>query len=70
MTLAEYVDKGGRGTIVRIHEASGVAQSTIYYCARHGRPLERLSTARKVSAATGHEVSVAELMGLTEQERE
>lgn len=54
--------------MVRIHEDSGVALSTLYYCARHGRPLERLSTARAVSAATGHRVSVAELMGLTEAE--
>lgn len=67
MTLAEYVSVE-RGRLARIHRDSGVALSTLNYCVNYNQPLERVSTARAVSAATEGAVSVAELLGLSAAE--
>lgn len=60
MTLKEWVAKQGRGALTRIQESTGLAYSTVLH-AVGGNPIE-YATAKKISAATGGEVTVADLL--------
>lgn len=65
--LARWLDAQGRGAVEALARAAGVSRPTILK-ARDGIP-PRISLARDISAATDGEVSVADLLGLTAQER-
>ncbi len=67
MTLAEYFRKKGRGAKSRLARETGLAYSTIHWIER-GRSEPKRKTAKLISAATGGEVTVAEILGLAEGE--
>ena len=60
MTLAEYIEKDGYGSITRIMRDSGCAYMTVWRAVR-GLGAVRLATAKAISQATRGEVSIAEL---------
>jgi heme A synthase len=63
MTLNEWVERYGNGGITMLHRRSGVAVSTIREVLA-GRTVKRVTTARKLSEATGGEVTIQTLLGL------
>lgn len=63
MTLADYIKRHGTGAKRDLAKKSGLRWATIHDIARgHSIPLP--STAKKIAAATGGEVSEAELLGI------
>lgn len=65
--LARWLEARGHGAVEALARAAGVSRPTILR-AREGFP-PRVSIARDISEATNGEVSVADLLGLTAQER-
>jgi hypothetical protein len=63
MTLAEWVEREGRGAITTLHQRSRVSVSRIREVLA-GKPLRHVPTARKLSEATGGEVTIQTLLGL------
>lgn len=60
MTLREYIDAHGHGTIMRLVREAGVAASTIYDHL-HGKPIRSYPTAERIAAATGGAVTITDL---------
>jgi hypothetical protein len=60
MTLAEYVEREGRGALSRLVERSGLSYPTVMKAA-HGEPVGLYATAKAISEATGGEVSIESL---------
>ena len=61
MNLAAYVKLQGDGEMTRLHRASGVSYTTIWKVAKKGHFLDSYDSAKRLSAATGGVVSIAEL---------
>lgn len=64
MRLWEWIEREGEGAKSRLHLDSRVSYQTIHDIVARRRPMRDREKARAISAATGGEVSVAELMGL------
>lgn len=65
MTLAEYLEKQGRGAIEALARRADCSRNSIVSARDGHAPSVRL--ARQISAATGGEVTVLELLGLAEK---
>ena len=63
MTLNEWIEQYGRGGIFEIARRAEIAINTVYNALHHKRIT--LDTAAKISAATGGEVTVADLIPST-----
>jgi hypothetical protein len=63
MRLREWVENRGRGELVRLMHATRVAYTTLHKLA-NDQNTARYPTAKKISAATGGAVSIAELCEL------
>lgn len=61
MTFAEYLEQAGYGAAKIIMRRSGVSTTTLYKV-RNGTKVKRIDIARRISAATEGQVSVAELL--------
>lgn len=63
MTLAEYLETRPRkrGELRRLAQESGLDYSTVWRIARRGDRLDSYSKAKRLSAATGGAVSIADL---------
>jgi len=60
MRLHDWIEREGPGALSRLMRATGLAYSTVTYIAR-GRKCPRYETAKRISEATGGEVSIPEL---------
>lgn len=63
MDFREYVSREGRGVLKRIERESGCGYSTLLRLSQ-GRHLDSASLAKRISDATGGEVTEIELLGL------
>ena len=59
MVLSEWMESQPKGVLTRLARDSGLAYTTVFFIA-HGGAVRTLETARKLSEATGGEVSVEE----------
>jgi hypothetical protein len=66
MTLTEWIEREGPGAKSRLHYGSRVTWPTILRVLRGHAP--SLDVARKLSEATGGEVAVSTLLGLSADE--
>jgi hypothetical protein len=60
MRFREWVDTQPKGTMTRIQRETGLGYTTIMR-ARRGEPIAHYETAKRISDATGGEVTVEEL---------
>jgi hypothetical protein len=60
MHLDEYVAREGRGTLEKLRRETGLAYTTVFKASRRV-PIKTYDAARRISLATGGEVSIAEL---------
>lgn len=61
MQLSEWCAIKGRGEMSRLARETRLAYSTVFEAAKNGKPIVEYATAKKISDATGGEVSIAEL---------
>lgn len=67
MRLSEWLAAQGKGSKTRLARAADVAYTTILDI-EAGRATPRVKTARRIELATDGQVTVRELLGLTETE--
>lgn len=60
MLLKDWIIREGRGAASRLVRETGLAASTIDYAVR-GEPISKYDTAKRISVATGGDVSIEEL---------
>ncbi len=60
MQLSDWIAREGRGSVTRLMRETGLAYTTIHYAAR-GEAISQYDTAKRISVATGGEVSIKEL---------
>lgn len=60
MKLKKWLEREGSGALSRVSRDTGLAYTTVFDVA-HGRRSARYATAKLISAATGGEVSIAEI---------
>ena len=60
MHLDEYIARQGHGAKARLSRDTGLDYTTIFKAAQR-KPIGRYATARRISLATGGEVSIDEL---------
>jgi len=60
MRLADWIEREGRGAISRLVRETGCAAST-FHTHINGKPIAEYQTAKRISEATGGEVSIEEL---------
>lgn len=60
MKFSAYIEREGRGSIQRVARDSGVSYQAVWY-AKNGQPISRYVIAKKISLATGGEVTIKNL---------
>lgn len=61
MTLGDWVERAGHGSVTRLHRETGVARSLLHEVRWDRQRLREYSAASRVSEATGYDVSIREL---------